>query len=111
MAILQELYQSVIDGNMNGATEGVTKALKQGIPAAEILNQGLINAMTEVGRLVATQPPWSIATSMMTLPGFISFRSSRSISRGALAPGTNTAPITRSARRSCSRTMCRSESI
>ena len=51
MAVLENIYQSVIDGNMNGATEGVNKALNEGIAAAEILNQGLIAAMTEVGRL------------------------------------------------------------
>jgi 5-methyltetrahydrofolate--homocysteine methyltransferase len=51
MAILKDLYQSVINGNMNGATAGVNQALAEGIAPAEILNQGLIAAMTEVGRL------------------------------------------------------------
>src|SRR2546422_590841 len=38
----------------------------------------------------------------MTEPGFMSWRSSRRTSFGALAPGNSTAPITRSARESCS---------
>ena len=51
MAILEDIYQRVIDGNMNGATDGVNEALEGGIEAAEILNKSLIAAMTEVGRL------------------------------------------------------------
>lgn len=51
MAVLETIYQSVIDGNMNGATNGVNAALAEGIAPSEILNKGLIAAMTEVGRL------------------------------------------------------------
>ncbi len=51
MAVLEEIYQSVIDGDRNSATEGVNTALEEGIAAPEILNKGLIAAMTEVGRL------------------------------------------------------------
>jgi len=51
MAVLEQIYQSVLEGDMGGATEGVNKALDEGIGAAEILNEGLIAAMTEVGRL------------------------------------------------------------
>ena len=51
MATLEDIYQSVIDGDMNGATEGVNTALAEGIAASDILNKGLIAAMTEVGRL------------------------------------------------------------
>jgi len=51
MAVLEDIYQSVIDGDMSGATDGVNKALEEGVGAAEILNKGLIAAMTEVGRL------------------------------------------------------------
>ena len=46
-----------------------------------------VGLLCVVGRLVATQPPWSMATSMITLPGFISRRSSRSTRLGAFAPG------------------------
>ena len=35
-----------------------------------------VGLLCDVGRLVAMQPPWSIATSMITLPGFIRCRSS-----------------------------------
>ncbi|MBW1643650.1 MAG: corrinoid protein [Deltaproteobacteria bacterium] len=51
MAILDDIYQSVLKGDMNGATEGVNKALADNLDAAEILNKGLIAAMTKVGRL------------------------------------------------------------
>ena len=51
MAVLEDIYQSIIDGDMNGSTEGVNQALEEKIAPAEILNKGLIAAMTEVGRL------------------------------------------------------------
>lgn len=51
MAILEEIYESVIEGDLNGAKDGVNTALAQGIAPSEILNKGLIAAMTEVGRL------------------------------------------------------------
>ena len=51
MVIFDDIYQSVLKGDMNGATEGVNKALADNLDAAEILNKGLIAAMTEVGRL------------------------------------------------------------
>ena len=51
MAVLEDIYKSVLDGNMNGATEGVKKALCEGVAPAEILNKGLIASMSEVGRL------------------------------------------------------------
>ncbi len=51
MAVLEDIYQSVLDGNMNGATAGVNAALEEGVEAGEILNKGLIAAMSEVGRL------------------------------------------------------------
>ena len=51
MATLDDIYQSVLEGDMNGATEGVNTALAENLDAADILNKGLIAAMTEVGRL------------------------------------------------------------
>ncbi len=51
MAVLESIYKSIVDGDRSGATDGVNKALEEGIGAAEILNQGLIAAMTEVGQL------------------------------------------------------------
>ena len=50
-----------------------------------------------MGRDVSKQPPWSIATSTITVPGCISRSMSRVTSFGALAPGISTEPITRSA--------------
>ena len=44
-----------------------------------------------------TARPWSTATSTMTDPGFMRPTSSRETNLGARAPGTRTAPITRSA--------------
>jgi 5-methyltetrahydrofolate--homocysteine methyltransferase len=51
MAILDDIYQSILDGDMNGATKGVNAALAEGLAAGEILNKGLIASMEEVGRL------------------------------------------------------------
>lgn len=45
-----EIYQNVIDGQAPAVEAGVTAALAQGMPASEILNQGLIRAMDEVGK-------------------------------------------------------------
>ena len=50
-----------------------------------------------VSRLVAMQPPWSIATSTITDPGFMRRTSSSSTRVGARPPGNSTAPISRSA--------------
>jgi 5-methyltetrahydrofolate--homocysteine methyltransferase len=47
---LQGIYENVIDGNAPVVEAAVKSALAQGIPADEILNQGLIKAMDEVGR-------------------------------------------------------------
>ena len=51
MPTVENIYQSVVAGNLNGTVAGVKSALKEGIGAAEILNNGLIAAMAEVGRL------------------------------------------------------------
>ncbi len=48
---LTELYDYVIDGDAPKARAGVEKALAQGIDPGVILNQALIAAMNEVGRL------------------------------------------------------------
>ena len=47
-----------------------------------------------------------MATSTTTEPGFINLIISRRTTLGAEAPGTNTAPITKSACRNASRTVC-----
>lgn len=51
MAILDEIRESLIDGDMNGVVEGVNKAVGEGLGAGQILNKALISGMTEVGQL------------------------------------------------------------
>jgi 5-methyltetrahydrofolate--homocysteine methyltransferase len=50
MSIIDDLRQSVIDGEMNVTQELVQKALAENMPPEFILKQGLISAMEEVGR-------------------------------------------------------------
>jgi len=50
-----------------------------------------------VGFESSKQPPWSIAISTKTEPGFIFFTNSLLTSFGAFAPGIKTDPITKSA--------------
>ena len=51
MSLLDNLAKNVIDGNAEGTKKLVNQALDEGIPPDKILNQGLIAAMSEVGRL------------------------------------------------------------
>jgi 5-methyltetrahydrofolate--homocysteine methyltransferase len=51
MGILSDLRQSVIDGDMNRTQALVAKAIAENIPAEQILKEGLISAMAEVGRM------------------------------------------------------------
>jgi len=51
MAILDDLRQHVIDGDMNQTQKLVQEAIAENIPAEQILKEGLISAMAEVGRL------------------------------------------------------------
>ena len=48
---LEEIYEYVIDGSAPDVEAGVQAALDEGISPEEILNQALIAAMDEVGRL------------------------------------------------------------
>jgi 5-methyltetrahydrofolate--homocysteine methyltransferase len=50
MSIIDDLRQSVIDGEMNVTQELVQKALAENISPKRILREGLILAMEEVGR-------------------------------------------------------------
>ena len=50
MSILADLRQSVIDGDMDQARALVHNALREKLPPEQILKDGLISAMTEVGR-------------------------------------------------------------
>lgn len=48
---LKDIYQSVIDGQAREVEAGIQAALSQGVAPDVILNQSLIAAMDEVGRL------------------------------------------------------------
>lgn len=48
---LKPIYAAVLDGDMEVVTEGVQSALDNGSTPGEILNEALIAAMGEVGRL------------------------------------------------------------
>lgn len=50
-AKLRVIYDSILDGNKNGAAEGVQAAIDAGLPPSDILNDGMVDAMAEVGRL------------------------------------------------------------
>jgi 5-methyltetrahydrofolate--homocysteine methyltransferase len=50
MSKLDDMRQSVIDGDMNSTQELVQKALVEKMPPEKILKDGLISAMEEVGR-------------------------------------------------------------
>jgi 5-methyltetrahydrofolate--homocysteine methyltransferase len=50
MSLVEEMRQSVIDGDMNSTQELVKKALEEKIAPELILKAGLISAMEEVGR-------------------------------------------------------------
>ena len=49
------LYQSILAGDSDGAIAGVEKALDEGNDPNDILNQGMIAAMAEVGRRFEVQ--------------------------------------------------------
>jgi 5-methyltetrahydrofolate--homocysteine methyltransferase len=49
--VLQTIYDGILNGKVAIVTENVQSALDAGINAQVILNQGMIAAMTEVGRL------------------------------------------------------------
>jgi len=51
MAVLDELREAVIDGQAKLAVAAATQGLEQGVPAEVLLQDGLIAAMREVGRL------------------------------------------------------------
>ena len=51
MSVLDEIQQGVIDGQAPAVQRLVQQALAEGLPAERILNEGLIAAMAEVGRL------------------------------------------------------------
>jgi len=49
--ILKEIYDGIIDGDQELVKEKVAAALSQSLNAGTILNEGMVPAMTEVGKL------------------------------------------------------------
>ena len=49
--VLQAIYDAVIDGDTDATTEGVEKAIAEGLNPGDILNNGMVAAMSEVGKL------------------------------------------------------------
>ena len=47
--MMREIYKSVLEGKSEAVRNAVQKALDEGVKAAEIINDGLIKAMDEVG--------------------------------------------------------------
>jgi 5-methyltetrahydrofolate--homocysteine methyltransferase len=52
---LKSIYDAVVEGDTEAVEKGVRAALDAGVPADKILNEGLISAMNEVGRLFEAQ--------------------------------------------------------
>ena len=50
MGLIEDIRLSVIDGDMNSTQEQVKKALAEKLPPEQVLKDGLISAMAEVGR-------------------------------------------------------------
>ncbi|HEX6036299.1 MAG TPA: corrinoid protein, partial [Anaerolineales bacterium] len=47
----QQIFQGIVDGNQEQVAEKVGSALQAGVPARTILDEGMLAAMAEVGRL------------------------------------------------------------
>lgn len=48
---LKKIYQGIVDGQQDVVSEGVDAALQAGVPARTILEEGMLAAMAEVGKL------------------------------------------------------------
>jgi len=51
MSLLEDLRKSVTEGDQNSAQDQVRQALAENIPPERVLTEGLISAMSEVGRM------------------------------------------------------------
>jgi 5-methyltetrahydrofolate--homocysteine methyltransferase len=49
--IVQQVFQGIVDGNQGQVAEKIEAALQAGVPARTILDEGMLAAMAEVGRL------------------------------------------------------------
>lgn len=48
--IVKQVFQGIVDGNQEQVAEKVDAALRSGVPARTILDEGMLAAMAEVGR-------------------------------------------------------------
>lgn len=55
MQMNMTVYQSILEGDSDAAISGVTEALERGVEPVRILNEEMIAAMEEVGRLFEEQ--------------------------------------------------------
>ena len=51
MGYKETIYQGILEGDRNAVVSATTAALADNMPAGEILNEAMIPAMAEVGRL------------------------------------------------------------
>jgi 5-methyltetrahydrofolate--homocysteine methyltransferase len=49
--IVRKIYQGIVEGQQDVVADGVDAALQAGVPARTILEEGMLAAMAEVGRL------------------------------------------------------------
>jgi 5-methyltetrahydrofolate--homocysteine methyltransferase len=49
--IVQQVFQGIVDGDQDQVAKNVNAALEAGVPARTILDEGMLAAMAEVGRL------------------------------------------------------------
>jgi len=47
---VQKIFQGIVDGQQDVVVTGVEAALESGVPAGTILNEGMLAAMSEIGR-------------------------------------------------------------
>ncbi len=48
---VQQVFQGIVDGDQEQVAENVDTALQSGVPARTILDEGMLAARSEVGRL------------------------------------------------------------
>ncbi len=48
---ISQIYQGIINGDRTSVVESIKEAMDEGLPAEEILNEGMVSAMTQVGKL------------------------------------------------------------
>ena len=66
--IVKQIYKGIIDGQQNEVAAGVDAALQAGVPARTILDEGMLAAMAEVGRLFEDGECWVAVLGGMQPP-------------------------------------------